>query len=66
VYLMNNIIKSIALIIFSCAPALAAYAPDEMCLIPWGDSAGQLRLNKYYMDYDYPADDTGVIEPQLE
>ena len=55
---MNNLIKAITLIIFLCAPALAAYQPEEMCVIPWGDSANQLKIGiPNYEDVNFtPAD----------
>jgi hypothetical protein len=41
----------LALIVLLTAPALAAYAPEEMCVIPWGNNVDQLKvLEPHYED----------------
>jgi hypothetical protein len=40
----------LALLFLLAAPALAAYAPKEMCVIPWGDSANQLKIEQPWYD----------------
>jgi hypothetical protein len=55
---MSTLIKILSATIIIAAPALAAYAPEEMCVIPWGDSANQLKIGlPNYEDVNFtPAD----------
>jgi hypothetical protein len=48
------------LIVLLTAPALAAYAPEEMCVIPWGDSVNQLKIALPFHEdiYNTPSDST--------
>jgi hypothetical protein len=34
------------LIVLLTAPAFATYAPEEMCVIPWGDSTNQIKIEQ--------------------
>jgi len=61
---MSTLIKILSATIIIAAPALADYQPEEMCVIPWGDSAGQLGIRLPHYEYDIDGE-TGVIDSGL-
>ncbi len=49
-----------AFFLFSARAAMADYMPEEMCVIPWGDGPGELKIAGPSNDYlTYPPGDSG-------